>query len=92
MKLPTLLLIVSLSLPCAAEEEPEFRPSPLTQHEEFPEKNWKPDDKESWKGPFAEVLSDFLKAGLPDPIELPYHRITHRHRELLLRRHWPHRG
>jgi hypothetical protein len=76
MKLPGLLLIVSLSLPCAAEEEPEFRPSPLTQRETFPEKNWKPDNKESWKGPFAEVLRDFLKAGLPDPIGLPYHRIT----------------
>ncbi|MEK7949169.1 hypothetical protein [Luteolibacter soli] len=78
MKLPALLLIVSLSLPCSAEEdkEPEFRPSPLTQSEDFPEKTWKPDDKESWQGPFAEVLRDFLKAGLPDPTGLPYHRIT----------------
>ena len=76
MKLPALLLIATLSLPCAAEEEPEFRPSPLTQREDFPEKNWKPDAKESWQGPFAEVLPDFFKAGLPDPAGLPYHRIT----------------
>ncbi|MFT7172675.1 MAG: hypothetical protein ACI9NQ_000887 [Paracoccaceae bacterium] len=44
----------------------------------FPGKKWKVSEVEAkeWSGPFASVLRVMLVGGLPDPVGLPYHRVT----------------
>lgn len=78
MKIPLvaccLALVVSSSF---AEDDPEFRKSPITRSEALPQQRWKLDEAEAkqWKEPFAKPLRKILEAGLPDPAKLPYRKI-----------------
>ena len=74
---PRVALLAILMLIVHAEEEapPEYQLAPQS---DFPTRLWKVSDEEekSWKGDFAPALALLLRHGLPDPLGLPYHRIS----------------
>lgn len=71
-------LLASIMSILGAQEEDAPPDYQLAPHSDFPTRPWKVSEKEqaSWKGDFAPALSELLRAGLPDPKGLPYHRIV----------------
>ena len=50
----------------------------LSASQLLPERSWNPSDEDAknWGGPFASALRIMMDGGLPDPIGLPYHKVT----------------